>query len=162
MSPIPRSTSRRVANRLAPRLLLLIVLAVLLGLSFAWPQRPVAKAAITMATSQASNVYFAIPTDQISLFADHFEVVITGPASGTTRGVACVIAPGDYPIQPAVVLDPQAGSSPVTIILASQTEALEPGTHLVNIVGVGSCSIAGIDYSRFRAEVPGCPSFHPL
>ena len=61
MSPIPCSTSRRVANRLAPRLLLLIVLAVLLGLSFAWPQRPVAKAAITMATSQASNVYFTIP-----------------------------------------------------------------------------------------------------
>src|SRR5437588_11442286 len=157
-SILGRSTLRRgVSNRLASFLLVLIALTAWLGLSFVGPQRPVVKAAITMATSQASNVYFAIPTDQISLFGDHFEVVITGPASGTTRGVGCVIAPGDYPIQPAVVLDPQAGSSPVTIILASQTEALGPGTHLLNIVGVGSCSIAGIDYSRFRAEVPGCP-----
>lgn len=85
------------------------------------------------------------------------EVIITGRPSGTTSATGCVGTPGDYPMQAIAIVAPGSGSRAThvaDVILTSQTQALNPGTRLQNITTLPGCTAGGIQYNKYRADLP--------
>jgi hypothetical protein len=114
---------------------------------------------LSLAASAQTSIDFALPTDTIVTSpnppGDPGDVlVITGRPSGTTPAEGCVGTAGTYPIQSGVVVDPGGGGRATrfsSLIVISQTTALDPGTKLGNITGLGACTTGGIPYNKYRA-----------
>jgi len=87
------------------------------------------------------------------------EVVhVTGQVSGTTQITGCGTADTDqHPIQRIVVVDPGSGvhAFQFDIVPVDQTTPIHPGTQLINLTTVNSCTVpaTGVQYDEYTGTV---------
>jgi hypothetical protein len=115
-----------------------------------------------VAFAQAQTIDFVVPSGtQVAPGQGDTDpgdtVIFTGRAKFVTSAGTCA-APGQYPVQDAVVIDPGTGQRPTrltSLIVVSQTASVEPGTKLVNLQTLPQCQStdATIAYDRYRGTV---------
>jgi hypothetical protein len=84
--------------------------------------------------------------------------IFTGRPAGTSSAGNCAAAPGSYPVQPLILVDPGTGQTgratrPSSAVVTSQTDPVHPGTKARNLSILGDCTIDNSTYTRFRGNV---------
>lgn len=133
----------------------LVAVVAALGILLALPYS-------AMALNTGDTVQFLIPTASIQpepeVGPKTDKLLYTGGSVTTSVGTGCATT-GSYPIQNAILVDPGAGRSGriVGIITTFQTgggsEALNPGTTIVNIAFLVDCSIGADTYKKYTGTV---------
>jgi hypothetical protein len=109
--------------------------------------------------AQATPIEFAVPTSiPITPTNPPTEpgdvVLVTGQPVGFTDASGCVSTAGSYPVENVVVVDPGSGNRATrmaNVIITSQTDALKPGTKLVDMTASSPCTMSGgIQYIKYR------------
>lgn len=133
-----------------------VSLAVVVGVALLVGSR------VPVAFAQAQTIDFVVPTGTPVAASGNVDagdtLIFTGRAKFLTDPGNCAQAPGQYPVQDAVVIDPGTGQRATrltTLIVVSQTTSVEPGTKLVNLQTLTQCqnTAANILYDAYRGTV---------
>ncbi len=100
------------------------------------------------ASRQSCVVRAALPTEPGD------RVVFTGRSTTTADGGNCAPAPGQYPVQDVVAIDPGGGrATRFCGVIVLQATAVSPGTKLIDISGVAECAAGGQFYLELHGTV---------
>lgn len=105
-------------------------------------------------TAQVQTIDFAVPTDTTVGSGSGDEVLVfTGRPLGTTDPGNCSAA--SLHVQNAVYIEPGKHQPALltVLVLRPSDDPVPPGTKLVNLQTLSTCTISGVEYTKYRGEV---------
>ena len=106
--------------------------------------------------AQVPTIEFLVPRGTpVTAGGGEDVVVFTGRPVGTMETSGdCADGNANVPVQNVVAIHPGSGhSNHFTVVVASPSEPIPPGTRLTDMFGIGIRTISGSEYDKYRGHV---------